>query len=65
MIPLETKVEIVDDVGKEKSTLLCQQGKVIGYKWNKFREVKNLPIVQLDNGNIVSGWSLWYSPVSH
>jgi hypothetical protein len=64
MIPLETRVEIVDDVGKENSALIGQQGKVIGYKWNKFREEKNLPLVQLNNGKIVSGWSLWYSPLS-
>ena len=63
MITLGSKVEIVDDVGKENSRLIGQQGKVIGYKWNKIREEKNLPKVQLDNGEIVGGWSLWYSPV--
>ena len=60
MIPLNTKVKVVDDVGKTNSFFLGKIGIVIDYKPNKFRPENTVPIVQLDNGEIISGWSLWY-----
>lgn len=60
MIPIGTKVKVVEDVEKSISIFLGKEGKVIGYKWNKFREEKNLPVVQFENGQVISGWSLWY-----
>lgn len=57
------RVVIIDDVGKANSELIGKEGTIIDFKWNKFREEKNLPVVKLDNSQVVSGWSLWYSPV--
>lgn len=59
-IPLETRVKIVDDVGKANSNFLGKYGVVIGYKPNKFREGGTVPVVRLDGGQVVSGWGLWY-----
>ena len=56
------KLTIVDDVGKANSGLIGQSCKVIGFKWNKLRGENNLPVVELENGQIVSGWGLWYAP---
>jgi hypothetical protein len=55
-----TRVKIVDDVGKETSTLIGKCGVVIDHKWNRIREEKNQPIVKLDDGSVVSGWGLFY-----
>lgn len=60
LIPVNTRVKIVDDVDKVNSLLIGREGIVIGYKWNRNREERNLPVVQLDSGQIVSGLSLWY-----
>lgn len=63
MMPIGTRVKIVDDVDKPHSLLIGKEGKIVGFKWNKFRLENNLPIVQLDSGQTVSGWSLWYSQI--
>ncbi len=60
-IPIGTRVTIVDDIGKVNSNLIGKSGTVINYKPNKFREGGFIPIVKLDDGSIISGWSLWYS----
>jgi hypothetical protein len=63
LIPIGTKVTIVDDVGKDISFLLGKQGTVTGYKWNRIREERNLPVVQLDDGAVVGGWGLWFEVI--
>jgi hypothetical protein len=56
MIPLQTRVKIVDDAGRANSNLLGKEGVVVGYKPNKYRENSTIPIVKLDSGETVSGW---------
>lgn len=60
MITTQCKVKIVDNVGKPNSELIGKVGVVTGFKWNKVRQENNLPIVQLEDGSTVSGWSLWF-----
>lgn len=63
MIPLNTNVKVVDDVGKADSKFIGKVGKVIAYKPNKFRPDCTIPVVQLEDGQIISGVTLWYEPV--
>jgi hypothetical protein len=62
-IPIGTNVKIVDDVDKPNSQLLGLTGTVTGHKQNKFREGGFIPVVQLEDGRTISGWSLWYAIV--
>jgi hypothetical protein len=59
-ILIGVRVKIVDDVGKTNSNFVGKQGIVIGYKPNKFREGGFIPVVELDSGQVVSGWPLWF-----
>jgi hypothetical protein len=65
MIPVGVPVKIIDDVDKPKSKMLGKMGVIVGYKWNRYREEQNLPVVKLDDGTIFSGWSLWYEPQTY
>lgn len=60
MIATGCKVKIVDDVGKSDSALIGKVGVVTSFKWNKFRQENNLPVVLLEDGSTVCGWSLWF-----
>jgi hypothetical protein len=62
-IPLGTRVKVVDDVGKTNSLFFGKLGTVIGYKSNKYRKSGTVPIVQLEDNQVVSGWGLWYEVI--
>jgi hypothetical protein len=59
-LDIGTRVRVVDEVEKPISQLIGKCGVIIGFKWNRYREERNLPVVKLDEGTIISGWSLWY-----
>jgi hypothetical protein len=58
-----TRVKIVDDVGKDNSPLIGKRGAVVDHKWNRVRQEKNQPVVQLDDGSVVSSWGLFYTVI--
>jgi hypothetical protein len=63
MTSLGSRVRVVEDHEKPDSLLVGKEGVVIGYKWNRDREERNIPVVKLDDGTTISGRTLWYEKV--